>query len=335
MPSSTRAVASWSSNSSLFGIAFPGVGSVSFAGPSVAPRSKLRNKERCEFSGMPRLEPPMPAPVPIDPRSSLRAQFAHTLRAMRELRGLSQSALAKELIVTREVIASYENQRNMPDREFCVKADEFFGSGEVFQGLWHHMQREHVASWFELYLPHEAEATAIRTFQPAYVPGLLQTEAYMRADARSQTLGDGWIVQRLARAEMLRRDDPPHLFAVMDESVILRAVGGAAVMREQLAHILDMAKRPHVHVQVVRMMDGWYYGLDGAVVVLSKRDQTGAGYVEAQFGGRLIEDPVEVSRLGLRFDEIRGQALNEPDSLALIRRVMEAMQDDPVAEEQP
>ncbi|MFC9977996.1 Scr1 family TA system antitoxin-like transcriptional regulator [Spirillospora sp. NPDC127200] len=270
----------------------------------------------------------MPAPVPIDPRPSLRAQFAHTLRVLRELRGLSQNALAKELITTREVIASYEGQRNMPDRSFCVKADEFFGTGEMIQGLWHHMQREHVASWFELYLPHEAEASEIRTFQPGYVPGLLQTEAYMRADVRAITMGEEWICQRLARAEMLRRDDPPYLFAVLGEAVLLQGVGGRSVMREQLAHLLDMARLPRVHIQVVKMGKGWHYGLDGAVVALTKRDRSRVGYVEAQLGGRLIEDPFEVNRLGLRFDEIRGQALSEPESLALIRRVMEAMHDD-------
>ncbi|WP_083983908.1 helix-turn-helix domain-containing protein [Actinomadura hibisca] len=276
----------------------------------------------------------MPAPVPIDPRTSLRAQFAHTLRVLRELKGLSQSALAKELITTREVIASYENRRNTPDHNFCVKADEFFGTGEMLQGLRHHMQREHVASWFELYLPHEGEASEIRTFQPAYIPGLLQTEAYMRADARPSNLVEEGITKRLARAKLLRRDDPPHLFAVLDEAVIMRPIGGAAVMREQLAHLLEMAALPHVHIQVVRMTQGWHYGLDGAVVVLAKRDCTRVGYVEAQFGGRLIEDPPEAARLGLMFDEIRGMALSEPASLALIRRVMEAMlDDDPLAEE--
>jgi hypothetical protein len=84
---------------------------------------------------------------------------------------------------------------------------------------------------------------------------------------------------------------------------------------------------------VVELSGGWYFGLSGAIVVLTKPDACRVGYVEANFGGRLIEDPCEVVRLGLRFDQIRGRALSEADSRALIRTAMETMSDDQVAEE--
>jgi len=84
---------------------------------------------------------------------------------------------------------------------------------------------------------------------------------------------------------------------------------------------------------VVRLGRGWYFGLDGAIVLLTKPDGSRVGFVEAHLGGRLVEDPSEVARLGLLFDQIRGKALSEEASHALIRTTMETMSDDQVAEE--
>ncbi|MFF5260471.1 Scr1 family TA system antitoxin-like transcriptional regulator [Actinomadura viridis] len=271
----------------------------------------------------------------IDPRESLRAQFAYTLRTLRTLKGLSQEQLAKELYLSRESITAYETQRNFPDLDTCKQFDDFFGTGELFQGQWTHAQREHVHEWFETYLAHENEATQIRTFQPLYIPGLLQTEAYMRAMTNGRELSDEVIAQRLARHKILAREDsPPHLFAIVDQTAISRPVGGAEVMKEQLKHLLAMSELPNVSIQVVLESVGWYLGFRGGLVSLIKPGNRPVGYVEAQFGGRLIEDPPEAARLGLRFDQIRGRALSEHGSRTLIGRTMEVLQDDPVAEEQ-
>ncbi|MFC6884333.1 MULTISPECIES: helix-turn-helix domain-containing protein [Actinomadura] len=272
--------------------------------------------------------------MPIDPRASMKAQLSFTLRMMREMKGLSQDRLAKELYTTRETIAAYESGRNRPDETFCKMLDEFFGTGELFQGLWHHAQREHLNEWFEAYVAHENEATEIRTFQPLYIPGLLQTEGYMRANALPHTRVEEGIARRLARREALVRDnDPPHFFAVLDQAVIVRPVGGREVMREQLQYLLERSELPRVHLQIIKFSQGWYYGLHGPIVVLSKADRSRVGYAEAQFGGRLIQNPPEVIRAGLRFDELRGRALSENASRSLIRQTMEEMRDDPVAEE--
>jgi transcriptional regulator with XRE-family HTH domain len=264
----------------------------------------------------------------------MKAQLAYTLRALRTMKGLSQDQLAKELYATRESIAAYESGRNRPNAEFCEKLDEFFGTGEMFQSLWDHAHREHLREWLEAYIGHEAEASQIRTFQSNYIPGLLQTEAYMRASSDKPEDWEESIARRLARRDILTREDnPPAYFAVLDEAVIRRPIGGAAVMKEQLQHLLDMSELPNVYIQVVPERAGWYPGLDGALVILTKPIRTVVGYVEAQFGGRLIEDPAEVVDLALRFDQIRVKALSEDASRALILNTMETMRDDPVAEE--
>jgi transcriptional regulator with XRE-family HTH domain len=272
--------------------------------------------------------------APIDPHQSMKAQLAYTLRVLLMVKGLSQNQLAKELYATRAAIAAYETGRNRPDVEFCDSLDEFFGTGEMFQSLWGHAQREHLREWFEAYIGHETEASQIRTFESTYVPGLLQTEGYMRASADDPRLLEESIERRLARRDLLTRDDdPPAIFAVLDEVVIRRPVGGTKVIKEQLQHILDMGERPNVFIRVVQERTGWYRGMDGAIVILNKPDRTVVGYVEAQLGGRLIEDPAEVVDLALRFDQIGVKALSEDTSRALIFNTMEAMRDDPLAEE--
>jgi DNA-binding XRE family transcriptional regulator len=264
----------------------------------------------------------------------MKAQLAHCLRVVRRLRDLSQDQLAKELYATREAIAAYESGRNRPDLEFCKKLDEYFGTEEMFEGLWNHTRGEHLREWLEEYFGHENESAEIRTFQPLYIPGLLQIEGYIRATWLPGTVVEEKVVQRLSRRDILTRDDdPPHFFAVIDQAAILRRVGGEDVMREQLRHLLTMSELPNVTVQVVKLYGGWHLGLTGAIMVLTKPDGSRVGFVEAQLGGRLIEHSGEVARLGLRFDQIRSKALSEEASLALIRKTMEALSDDPVAEE--
>jgi transcriptional regulator with XRE-family HTH domain len=280
----------------------------------------------------------MPPSVPINPRESLKAQLAVTLRALRTLRSLSQDQLAKELYATRETIAAYESRRNAPDEAFCAKLDEFFETGELFQGLWFHGQREHLKQWQEALLAHEQEASQIRTYELSNIPGLLQTEGYMRAQVNERSEGsEERLAKRIARREILeRRGDSPYLWVVLDEGVIRRSVGATTeVMKEQLQHLLNMAQLPRVTIQVVQeCQSGWYAGLNGALLTLTKPDGKVVGYVEAQFGGRLIEDSVEVTKIVVRFDQIRAKALSEGASLALIGRTLETMRDDPVAEEQ-
>jgi transcriptional regulator with XRE-family HTH domain len=275
----------------------------------------------------------MPRSGPIDPRESMKAQLAYTLRALRSMRGLSQEQLAKEIYATRESIAAYETGRNRPDEDFCKRLDEYFGTDELFQGIWHHAQREHLHEWMEAYIGHESESAEIRTFQPMYIPGLLQTEGYIRATWLPNTVVEEKVARRLARRDVLtREDDPPHLFAVIDQAALVRQVGGVKVMREQFQHLLTLGELPNVSIQVVELDGGWYFGMNGAIVVFTKPDARRVGYVEAQLGGRLIEDPPELARLGLRFDLIRSKALSEEASSALIRKTMETMNNDPVAE---
>lgn len=191
--------------------------------------------------------------------------------------------------------------------------------------MWFHGQREHLKEWLEEYLALEREATCIKVFQPMSVPGLLQTEGYIRAGAGKVKDVEGLVMERLTRREVLEGEDPPILWVILDEAAIRRPVGGPEVMKAQLQHLLEMGDLPNITIQVVRELSGAYVGMYGGLIILTMPEHRDVGYAEAQFGGRLIEDKDQVVELRIRYDRIRAKALSDDDSHALIAQTMEAM----------
>jgi len=256
----------------------------------------------------------------------MAACFMYELRRQRELRGLSQNALAKELYSTRGSIQAYEANRNRPDEQFARRCDEFFGTGELFQALWYHSRREHLNEWLEDYFDHERDAVDIRSFQPMTIPGPLQTEGYIRGNASKEADVEMLVGQRLTRRELLAKENGPYFWAVIDEAAIRRPVGSKGVMWEQLQLLLELSELPNVCIQIIPETGGGYDGLAGALVILTMPGGREVGFAEAQAGGRLMEDPHEVRRLAILFNQFRARALPEAASRALIIETMEKMQ---------
>ncbi|MET7454288.1 helix-turn-helix transcriptional regulator [Streptomyces sp. NPDC005574] len=134
-------------------------------------------------------------------------------------------------------------------------------------GWW---QRFHdvLPEWFSMYVSLEGAARIIRSYEPHFVPGLLQTEAYARAVMRAGTIGQSGedaierhVSLRLARQRLLEGGDPPHLWVIMDETVLRRPVSiHGEVMREQLDKLLEFAERDRVTLQVAEFRDGPHPG---------------------------------------------------------------------------
>lgn len=119
---------------------------------------------------------------------------------------------------------------------------------------WWHRYSDLLPSWFGTYLGLEQAATKIRTYEAHLVPGLLQTPEYARA---VMSLGyedadmDRRVQVRIKRQEVLRRADPPTVWAIIDEAALHRPVGGSRVHREQMEHLIELAQLPNVTVQVL------------------------------------------------------------------------------------
>jgi transcriptional regulator with XRE-family HTH domain len=264
-----------------------------------------------------------------DPLASLWAYFAYELRRHREERGLGQEQLGQALYTPRANISHYERLIRRPGLPFAEQLDEHFGTGRHFQTLWHHARRQHRPDWLRDYLDLEVHAIEIKNFQTYFIPGLLQTECYAEALITAEQVDDveKLVATRLARQTILTRESPPPpiLWVLLDEAAITRPFGGAAVMGEQLTHLLKATEQPHITIQIVPASAGAYWGLNGGFNIVTQEDGEVA-YVEAQLGGRLVEDGTELRSLRLRYDRIRARALPVDSSRQMIASAMEALQ---------
>ncbi len=139
---------------------------------------------------------------------------------------------------------------------------------------WWHDYSDVLPSWFEAYVGLEEAATQIRSYQLQFVFGLLQTPDYARAVIRLDhpaTSGreiDRRVGLRLARQVILTRPEPPNVWVVLDEAVLRRPLGGTQVMRSQLRHLLDLAERPNVTIQVIPFQAGGHAAAGGPFTIL-------------------------------------------------------------------
>lgn len=177
-----------------------------------------------------------------------------------------------------------------------------------------------------VYVGLEAEASGLRSYEISVVHGLLQTTDYARAVLRaSAPRHTADQIERLVALRMERQrrldDDPPlDLWVIHDEAVIRRAVGGAAVMRRQLAHLLAVAGLPGVTLQVLPFDSGAHAGHDGPFSIVEFRDRSDSEvvYVESAAGPLYLEKERDVRANAEVFDRLRAAALPPDPSLDLI-----------------
>jgi transcriptional regulator with XRE-family HTH domain len=143
---------------------------------------------------------------------------------------------------------------------------------------WWQQYGDVLPQWFRTYVDLESAATLIRTYEGQLVPGLLQTDDYMRAVVRGAHLESSEEVGRrvrlrMARQTLLTREHPPRLWAVVDEAALRRPVGGREVMRGQLERLLDATKLPNVTLQILPFGAGAHSAMVGAFSILRFADR--------------------------------------------------------------
>ncbi|HEV2779234.1 MAG TPA: helix-turn-helix transcriptional regulator [Actinophytocola sp.] len=180
----------------------------------------------------------------------------------------------------------------------------------------------------------EREAVRERTLAPYVLPALLQTENYARALVRAAhrfydqgTRQDDVIATRMRRQRLLGPPDPLILHAVIDEAAIRRSVGGPDVMREQLAHLLVVAAKPNITVQVIPFSLGAYGTMNGSCVVIDYPDAADAPgvYLEYPAGGAWVDNVEDVKRFTTMFDDVSALALSPTDTTDLILQQIRAL----------
>jgi DNA-binding XRE family transcriptional regulator len=269
----------------------------------------------------------MPSANNLDPDSSMWDELAADLRIWRLLRNMSQTQVADILGVNHSTVSNYESGRSKLPEKHAETLDYVWRTGGHFVRLRRRAESTHDPDWLRQSTEYEANSAVIRQYDGLLVPGLLQTEAYARAGFASAGIADGdefWN-ERLSRQAILQGDDPPQLYVLLDQAVISRHSGGRAVMREQLAHLLQLSELPHVVLRIIPWEAGSHMGQDGAFKMMTSVKGADVVYVEAAHEGRLITDPTKVRSFGLRWERIGARALGEAPSRGLIADQMEAM----------
>ena len=256
------------------------------------------------------------------------------LRRLREARGVGREEAGWEIRASESKISRMELGRvSFKERDVAdlltlygvvddAQRDELLSlARRANTAGWWHTYGDLLPSWFQSYLGLEAAAAVIRTYEVQFVPGLLQTADYARAVIR---LGHGAataaeidrrVELRMARQQQLfGRPDGPRLWAVVDEAAIRRPIGGLAVMRAQVAQLIEAAARPRVQLQVVPFRAGGHAGSGGAFTILRFRDPDlpDVVYIEQLTSALYLDRREDLDQYALAMEQLSVQA--EPPS---------------------
>jgi hypothetical protein len=193
---------------------------------------------------------------------------------------------------------------------------------------WWHRYTNVVADWFQDYLGLEESASRIQTWEQQFVPGLLQTEDYAKA-----IISHGWspmaaqsvqrqVALRMRRQALLGRPDPPKLWAVIDESVLHRSIGGRRVLLGQIEHLIELTKRPNITVQVVPYQFSGY-AAEGSFTVLrfAEPELPDVVYIEHLTGALYLDKRSDTELYGRVFDRLTVDAYTPDHSRQLLMKV--------------
>ncbi|UZJ31721.1 helix-turn-helix domain-containing protein [Streptomyces endophytica] len=266
-------------------------------------------------------------PKELTPYLSARHYFGSEQRRHRDLARLSLVQLAEIVNFSKSTLGRVETAELLPPPELPSALDAAFGTGQHFYGLYQLAKRETPPDYYRRLMDFEAQAEVIEAFATYLVPGLLQTERYARALLSQRTevapeLIEERVRLRLGRQDRLRSATPPRYWAILDEAILRRPLGGAEVMHEQLKALLALADTPTTKIQVLPFAHGAYQLMDGPTVLLRLPGGKTVAYDEYRERGHIMEDAAEVNQRWANYDELRAYALSPRDSAALIRQAM-------------
>lgn len=250
------------------------------------------------------------------------------MRMLRERHGLSLTQVGKLLDVTRGTVSNFEAGRRRLNDDYARILDERYGTGELLQTLVFYARMAHDPDWGRTMTEYESSAVMMKIYHGQTVPIPFQTEDTIRAQlSASRTVIDveAAVKARLLRQEaVLNREQPPYIWALLEESVLEQQTGGPRVLHVQLAYLLELGRRPHIGIRVIPKTAGSHIGVDGPMRFLGLPERDIA-YVGAWRGGRLIESPSEVREVAIDWEYISQRALSDDDTRASLGKKMEAL----------
>ncbi|MGW0708430.1 helix-turn-helix domain-containing protein [Streptomyces sp. NPDC002643] len=236
------------------------------------------------------------------------------LRQLREQAGVSFDEAARVIEVTALTVRRMEKAEvglRVPYVKELLRTygastteiDEFISlARKANRPGWWHKFRDVLPDWFSAFVSLESEAQVIRLYEPQYVPGLLQTRDYAAALMRVGFPNAGadeierLVAPRLRRQDLLVKPEAPALWAILDETVLRRPVGGREVMRAQIDRLAEATERPKIRIQIMRFAAGPHPGGYGPFHYFrfGFSELPDIVYTEGLAGAQYFDQPVDV-----------------------------------------
>jgi transcriptional regulator with XRE-family HTH domain len=266
-------------------------------------------------------------------RPSAREMLADELTRLRSESGLSLRQLADKLGWDHAHLHNMEHGKSRGSEGVIEALDVFYGTTPLLKRLWTLAKATPFRDKYQRYMDLESEARVMQQYSPSIIPGLLQTEAYARELLRASGLAgdelDEQVSARLGRQGKLTEEPVVDFRAIVHEAALRCPLSDLRAWRTQLAHLVAMAERPNVTVQVLRL-DARLHGLTNTdTMILWQPKGSCVAYTETGYSGDLAEDPGDVERLRLAYDHLRDLALSPRDSVAFIQMLLEDIPCDP------
>ncbi|SED96145.1 Helix-turn-helix domain-containing protein [Streptomyces sp. 3213] len=261
----------------------------------------------------------------LDPSASPLDYFGYEARRLREAAGMTLEQLGKVIYCTGSLIGQVETASKVPSRTFAEALDAAFMTDGFFSRLLKLVLRSQLPKWFQPYAEMEAKAAFISTYQCQVVYGLLQTPEYAAAlvavdhPDRVEEL----VAARMERMRILEKKQPPAVWVVLDEAVLLREVGSREVMRKQLARLVSFRDNPWVNIQVLPLAGGVHSGMVGSFTLLRFDDDPDIYYSESYDQAHMTANPDVIRERSVGYARLQAGALSVDESADLIARVME------------
>jgi transcriptional regulator with XRE-family HTH domain len=167
---------------------------------------------------------------------------------------------------------------------------------------WWQKYREVVPDWFQVYVGLEEAAALIRVYEVQFVPGLLQTEEYARAVVVQGSPNlvpeevESRVAVRMGRQKLFARENPPRLWAIVDEAALRRPMGGREVLAGQIKRLIDVVSEPNITLQVMPFKYGGHAAEGGAFTIMRfpEADLPDMVYMEYLTGAHYVDKPEDV-----------------------------------------
>lgn len=265
-----------------------------------------------------------------------RIQFSLELRKLRERSGVSREAVAEALDSDLSRVSRLENAKGtlrLPELHAVL---DLLGVPKDARADLERLARAsrghstyRVPDWAQKFAGIEQASSALRTYETELVPGLLQTEGYIRAvavagnPARGNAEVDRLVAGRLDRQRMLTNDHPPQYWAVINEAVLRRRVGTKNVMEKQLSRLLELAETPTISLHVMPFSAGAHASMGSSFVLVDLPSPIDARivYLEDLMSADYLEQPEQIKAYSLAFERLLGSALGPRLTVDLIDEV--------------